>query len=162
VVAGAAGAAALHEAALHEAAEPAAAAPAVAELLQAEAARSFPDSSPGQGFQWKPVGQISGGLVLPKSRHIPERSCVACGVKTAKSELVRVVKTREGPIIVDTEGRESGRGAYLCHTPDCWDRAIGKGALERSFKQSLSDQDLEPVRTHYLENFAPQAPEPNI
>ena len=93
---------------------------------------------------------------MPKSRHIPERSCVACGLKMPKAQLIRVVKTREGPIIVDTAGREAGRGAYLCHTPDCWERALGKGALQRGFKQDLSSQDLEAVRTYYEENFAPQ------
>ncbi len=99
---------------------------------------------------------------MPKSRHIPERSCVACGSKMPKGQLVRIVKAGQGPITVDTTGREPGRGAYLCHTPDCWDRAIGKGALERSFKQSLSAQDLEPVRTHYQENLAPQEAEPKL
>jgi len=96
---------------------------------------------------------------LPKNRHIPERSCVACGLKMPKAQLIRVVKTSEGPIIVDTTGRESGRGAYLCHTPDCWERALGKGALQRSFKQDLSSQDLEAVKTYYQENLAPQTTE---
>jgi len=93
---------------------------------------------------------------LPKNRHIPERSCVACGLKMPKAQFIRVVKTSEGPIIVDTTGRKSGRGAYLCHTPDCWERALGKGALQRSFKQDLSSQDLEAVKTYYQENLAPE------
>ncbi len=94
---------------------------------------------------------------MPKNRHVPERSCVACGAKMPKAQLIRVVRTGPGPIIVDVAGREPGRGAYLCRIPNCWERAIGKGALERSFKKDLSALDLEPVRTYYEANIAPQA-----
>ncbi len=97
---------------------------------------------------------------MPKSRHVPERSCVACGAKMPKAKLVRIVRTSQGPIIVDTTGRESGRGAYLCHIPECWGRALEKRALDRSFKQDLSDQDLEPIRTYFEANISPQAAAP--
>ena len=126
--------------------------PAVAKLLPAEAARSFPESPSTKGSRW----QVSGGPVLPKNRHVPERSCVACGAKTPKAQLIRFVRTSQGPIIVDTTGKEAGRGAYLCRIPDCWEKAIGKRALERSFKKDLSVKDLEPVRTYYEANIAPQ------
>ena len=135
---------------------PVAVEPAGAEPLPAEAARFFPEWSPIKGFHRKPSGQFSGGSALPKIRHIPERSCVACGAKMPKAQLVRVVRTNQGPIIVDITGRESGRGAYLCRIPDCWSRATRKGALARSFKTDLSTQDLEPVRTYYEANIAPQ------
>lgn len=133
---------------------------AVAELLPAVAAKTFPDWSPA-GYagetQANTGGKFSRGTALPKNRHVPERSCVACGAKMPKAQLVRIVRTGQGPIIVDNNGRESGRGAYLCHIPECWDRAIGKGALERSFKQALSTQDLRPVRDYYESNIAPPA-----
>ena len=74
-----------------------------------------------------------------------------------KAKLIRVVRTSEGSIIVDTTGRESGRGAYLCHLPECWGKALTKGPLQRSFKENLSTKDLEPVRTYYEENLASQA-----
>ena len=77
-----------------------------------------------------------------------------------KAQLVRVVRTSQGPVVVDINGKEAGRGAYLCHIPDCWDRALGKGALERSFKQDLSNQDLDPVRAYYEANIAPPATAP--
>ena len=94
---------------------------------------------------------------MPKNRHVPERSCVACGAKKPKAQLVRVVRTTDGPVIVDATGREPGRGAYLCHVPDCWGRALGKGALERSFKQNLSGQDLEAVKAYFEATIAPAA-----
>ena len=97
---------------------------------------------------------------MPKIRHVPKRSCVACGAKMPKARLVRVARTSQGPITVDIAGRESGRGAYLCRIPDCWGRAIRKGALDRSFKKDLSAQDLESVRTYYETNIAPQTTAP--
>ncbi|HIN35520.1 MAG TPA: YlxR family protein [Dehalococcoidia bacterium] len=77
-----------------------------------------------------------------------------------KAKLVRIVRTSQGPIIVDTTGRESGRGAYLCHIPECWGRALEKRALDRSFKQDLSDQDLKPIKTYFEANISPQAAAP--
>jgi predicted RNA-binding protein YlxR (DUF448 family) len=74
-----------------------------------------------------------------------------------KAKLIRVVRASQGSIIVDTAGRESGRGAYLCHLPECWERALTKGALQRSFKQDLSTKDLAAIRTYYEENLASQA-----
>jgi len=97
---------------------------------------------------------------LPKNRHVPERSCVACGSKLPKAQLNRVVRTPQGPIVVDTTGREPGRGAYLCHLPDCWEKAIGKGALQRGFKQDIPAKDLEAVQAYYEEKIASQAPAP--
>ena len=88
---------------------------------------------------------------------MPERSCVACGVKMPKEQLVRIVQSTQGSVAVDTTGRQSGRGAYLCRNPECWGRALGKGALGRSLSKDLSSKDLEPVRTYYEENIAPQA-----
>ena len=94
---------------------------------------------------------------MPKSRHVPERSCVACGNKMPKPKLIRVVQASDGSIIVDTTGKESGRGAYLCHLPQCWGKALTKGSLQRSFKKVLSTKDLEPIQTYYEENLASQA-----
>ena len=94
---------------------------------------------------------------MPKSRHVPERSCVACGVKMAKAQLVRVVRTAQGSVAVDATGRAPGRGAYLCHSLECWDRAIGKGALKRGFGQDITSQDLDQIRAYRQENIAPQA-----
>ena len=42
------------------------------------------------------------------------RTCVACGVKAPKSDLLRVVGTAEGQPSVDIKGRSDGRGAYVC------------------------------------------------
>ncbi len=73
-----------------------------------------------------------------------------------KAQLIRVVRTVQGSVEVDSTGKTCGRGAYLCQKPECWDRAVGKGALERSLGQEITSQDLEQVRAHYIEKIAPQ------
>jgi hypothetical protein len=78
---------------------------------------------------------------LAKERHIPERSCVACRLKLPKKELVRLLRTPEGAVVVDRTGKGAGRGAYLCWSPGCWQKGIRKGGLERSLKIILCAQD---------------------
>ena len=48
---------------------------------------------------------------MPKK--IPMRKCVATGEQLPKKELLRVVRTPEGTLAVDTTGRTNGHGAYL-------------------------------------------------
>ncbi|NQW23076.1 MAG: YlxR family protein [SAR202 cluster bacterium] len=103
----------------------------------------------------KARGQSLGGPVLQKNRHVPERSCVACGAKMPKMQLVRVASSSEGTFTIDTTGRASGRGAYLCKSSECWEQAIVKGAIERSLRRELSAQDIGQIRTYYQENIAP-------
>ena len=61
----------------------------------------------------------------------------------AKRALVRVVKTTEGEVHPDPTGKRAGRGSYLCHSPECWERAVKKGRLERSLRTKLSKEDAE-------------------
>lgn len=48
-----------------------------------------------------------------KQRKVPMRSCVVTKEKLPKQELVRIVRTPEGEIIIDERGKANGRGAYL-------------------------------------------------
>ena len=48
-----------------------------------------------------------------KNKKIPMRSCVVTREKLPKKELIRVVRTPEGSVIVDQTGKANGRGAYL-------------------------------------------------
>ena len=73
-----------------------------------------------------------------------------------KSKLLRVVRTNQKLLVVDTTGRAPGRGAYLCQKPECWDRALGKGGLGRSLGMESSSMDLAQVRDYYQEHIAPK------
>lgn len=74
----------------------------------------------------------------PRPKHVPQRTCVGCGVSSAKRELVRFVRTPEGVVEPDPTGKRAGRGAYLCRNPECWRPAIMKGRLEHALKTKLN------------------------
>ena len=71
-------------------------------------------------------------------RHVPERTCVACHEVKPKREMVRLVCGAGGAVEVDTLGRKPGRGAYLCHSPECWHKGVNKGKLEHALRSRLS------------------------
>ena len=48
-----------------------------------------------------------------KVKKIPMRSCLVTRERLPKQELIRVVRTPEGNVVVDTTGKVNGRGAYL-------------------------------------------------
>ena len=48
-----------------------------------------------------------------KIKKIPQRTCVLSKEKLDKKDLLRVVRTPERNVVVDTTGKANGRGAYL-------------------------------------------------
>ena len=69
---------------------------------------------------------------------------MACGRQAVQKELVRIVRTPLGDVQVDQGRRKiSGRGAYLCVTPGCWEQGLNKGRLEYSLKGKLAAGDRE-------------------
>ena len=64
-------------------------------------------------------------------RKIPMRKCVGCGEMKPKKELIRVLRTEENEFVLDTTGKKNGRGAYLCMSKDCFERAVQSKGLER-------------------------------
>ena len=65
------------------------------------------------------------------------RKCVGCGGMKSNKEMLRVIKTAEGEILLDATGRKNGRGAYLCQSRECLQQAVKGKGLERSFKMSI-------------------------
>ena len=73
-----------------------------------------------------------------RPRHVPQRTCVACRQTSAKRQLVRVVRTPAGSVTVDPTGKLSGRGAYLCDSPACWQTALKhRGKLGAALKLDI-------------------------
>jgi predicted RNA-binding protein YlxR (DUF448 family) len=62
------------------------------------------------------------------------RKCSGCGLEFPKSSLLRVVRSTDGEVSVDSSGRASGRGAYLCVNAECVAKARKKNALARVLK----------------------------
>ena len=61
----------------------------------------------------------------------PVRMCVGCRERSAKKELIRIVRTPAGEIVADAAGKTPGRGAYICR------------ALERALDTAISPEDYE-------------------
>ncbi len=80
---------------------------------------------------------------MKKPRKIPLRMCVGCQEKKNKRELVRIVRTPEGDIVLDATGKKAGRGAYICPLRECLEAAIKKKRLEKSLQQLISREVLE-------------------
>jgi predicted RNA-binding protein YlxR (DUF448 family) len=78
---------------------------------------------------------------VKRPRHVPMRTCVACKQSKPKRELLRVVRTPDGHVLLDATGKRSGRGAYLCARLSCWQDALKKKRLEQEFELPLSDED---------------------
>ena len=70
-------------------------------------------------------------------KKIPIRQCLGCREAKPKKELIRVVRSPEGQISLDFKGKASGRGAYICHDPQCLKKAIKSKALERAFSTQI-------------------------
>ncbi len=92
---------------------------------------------------------------MVKKRKIPLRICIGCQEKKAKKDLIRIVRTPEGEVVLDPSGKKSGRGAYICPSAECLHKAVKGKRLERNLQhiipeqviraiiEALPDQDLE-------------------
>ena len=72
---------------------------------------------------------------------VPQRKCIGCNESKPKKELIRIVKTPEGEMLVDDTGRANGRGAYICNDTECLQKAIKTKGLNRAFKMNV-DTDV--------------------
>lgn len=72
-------------------------------------------------------------------KKIPQRQCVGCQEMKAKKELIRVIKTQEGEVLLDASGKKNGRGAYLCFSLECLQKARRGKGLERSLKITIPE-----------------------
>ncbi len=95
-----------------------------------------------------------------KPKHIPLRSCVSCRETKPKRELLRVVRTPDGHVVIDATGKKSGRGAYLCARLSCWETAIKKKRLEQEFELPIPEEDQVQLNAFIatLPKDAPAAP----
>ena len=76
-------------------------------------------------------------------KKIPLRQCIGCGEMKSKKEMIRVLRTAEGEILIDATGRKNGRGAYLCPSCECLKKAVKSKGLDRSFKMAVPREVYE-------------------
>ena len=82
----------------------------------------------------------------------PMRMCLGCRQMISKKDLVRVLRTNEGQVLIDMTGRKNGRGAYVCRNNKCLEDAIRTKAIERSLNISLTDEIYDSLRKEMNEN----------
>ena len=73
-------------------------------------------------------------------RKQPMRRCTGCGEHFPKKELIRVVRTPEGEILLDEIGKKSGRGAYICKKASCLKKARKAKRLDASLEVSIPNE----------------------
>jgi predicted RNA-binding protein YlxR (DUF448 family) len=61
---------------------------------------------------------------------------------------VRIVRGADGGVSMDPTGKAPGRGAYLCLEPECWTRALQRGALAHALRTTVSDADRAALGTY--------------
>lgn len=76
-------------------------------------------------------------------KKIPMRKCIGCNEMKMKKEMMRVIRTPENEIVLDTTGKKNGRGAYLCFSRECLEKAVKNRGLERSLKTAIPREVLE-------------------
>ena len=85
---------------------------------------------------------------MARKKHKPQRTCIACRDTQEKRNLIRVVRTPEGQVVIDPTGKANGRGAYLCQKPACWEKGLQKKLLANALKINLSTTDIEMLRAY--------------
>lgn len=83
-------------------------------------------------------------------RKVPLRKCIGCMQMKHKKELMRVIKTSEGDILLDGTGKQNGRGAYICQDIDCFEKAIKNKGLERSLKCAIPKEVYESLKKEII------------
>ncbi|HIV21481.1 MAG TPA: YlxR family protein [Candidatus Scatomorpha stercorigallinarum] len=76
-------------------------------------------------------------------KKIPMRQCLGCREMKPKRELLRVVRSPEGEVSLDTRGKKPGRGAYVCPNADCLKKAIKSRALSRALETEIPEEVMQ-------------------
>ena len=73
-------------------------------------------------------------------KKIPQRQCLGCREMKPKRELLRVVRSPEGAVTLDSKGKAPGRGAYVCPKAECLKRAVKSKALSRALEVEIPQE----------------------
>ena len=82
----------------------------------------------------------------------PMRQCLGCREMKPKRELIRAVRSPEGEVSLDFNGKMPGRGAYLCHNEECLRRAVKSKAMSRAFGVEIPQSVTEALSKQILED----------
>lgn len=77
-----------------------------------------------------------------KVKKIPLRRCTGCGASFPKKELMRVVRTPEGEVVLDFTGKANGRGAYVCKKTECFKKARKQNRFRTNLECDIPEEVL--------------------
>lgn len=81
-----------------------------------------------------------------QGKRVPLRKCTGCQEMRNKKDMMRILRTSEGDIILDTTGRKNGRGAYVCCSMECFEKAVKNRGLERSLSVKVPEETYESLK----------------
>ncbi len=76
--------------------------------------------------------------------------CVGCKEMKPKKELTRIVRTAEGTIEIDTTGKKSGRGAYVCKDQQCIKTSINESRLSKALNFQVTKEMAQKLQEELL------------
>ena len=80
-----------------------------------------------------------------KQKKIPLRTCIITREKLPKKELLRIVRTPDGNVIIDESGKANGRGAYVKKDVSVINKARLTKQLENHLECSIPDDIYEKI-----------------
>lgn len=84
---------------------------------------------------------------MQKKKKIPLRMCLGCQEIKPKKELIRVVRTaEEDEIKIDLKGKVSGRGAYICRSLECLEKAYKAKRLAKALEKEIDPSIYDELR----------------
>ena len=82
-------------------------------------------------------------MAAGKKPHL--RKCIGCGSMKEKQDLIRVIRTEAGEVLIDEAMKGNGRGAYVCRSVSCVETAGKRRSLERALKCSVDRSIYEQI-----------------
>lgn len=73
-------------------------------------------------------------------KKIPLRQCIICKGKFPKAELIRLVAQEPGNVEIDRSGRAQCRGAYVCRSPECIEKAAKSKSFTKNFNRTAGEE----------------------
>lgn len=90
--------------------------------------------------------------------HVPIRSCCACRKRAPKRDLIRFFRSSEDRLEIDETQRAAGRGAYVCPSMPCFERALKKGSFARTLRARSIASNVDDLRPRLERVLAVRAP----
>ena len=81
-----------------------------------------------------------------------QRRCMACNTAKNKYELIRIVKTPNGEILIDKDGKIDGRGAYICKNIECLEKVIKTNRIGKALNSNIDYNIYEDIRGVIIDN----------